>query len=517
MVKTSEWDTSSITSLGSFTPLAEQAATPIIDTPEPVSLRQFVFTQPLNTFSTPSSFRRVLEYFLTFICTIVLLRSMFVEPFGVPTGSMAPTLTGNHRRINCPDCNYSIRIGEPTQGPYPKFTFCPNCDCREVQCDAALEVQGDRLLVDKQVFQLRSPRRWEVAVFRCPVDHTKPYVKRVVGLPGENILLDHGDVWIDGMLCRKDLAAAQECAIPIWEMTSQGSVNTWQERWRTEAADAGRILGKSMKNPYVQMNSEEITLDGTDHSILPLKLFYVHLGHDLKKPGLHEQAILDTFGYNQFQGLPCPTRDFGISFDVRCEAGQGQTMLELNDSVDQIQVWLPSGQRGKAVLKLGSKALAESSELDFFGTNTHHVELLAFDRRVHLMVDGKLIIGPVDLPDAISVAPISRPCTLGALSSKIAISKVKLVRDIYYRSEEQRYRNGVLTPCRLGSEEYFVLGDNSSNSEDSRSWQIPAVPERSFLGKPFLLHQPSRPTLVDVQGEPRLFQTLDWERIRLIR
>ena len=38
-----------------------------------------------------------------------------------------------------------------------------------------------------------------------------------------------------------------------------------------------------------------------------------------------------------------------------------------------------------------------------------------------------------------------------------------------------------------------MLGDNSANSDDSRSWQIPAVPERNFLGKPFLLHQPSRP------------------------
>ena len=57
------------------------------------------------------------------------------------------------------------------------------------------------------------------------------------------------------------------------------------------------------------------------------------------------------------------------------------------------------------------------------------------------------------------------------------------------RSASRRMRHSSSAPG-----EYFLLGDNSANSDDSRSWQIPAVPERNFLGKPFLLHQPSRPS-----------------------
>src|SRR5262245_26676594 len=49
------------------------------------------------------------------------------------------------------------------------------------------------------------PRRWEVIVFRYPEDATQLWVKRVVGLPGETISLDDGDVLLNGEIARKSL------------------------------------------------------------------------------------------------------------------------------------------------------------------------------------------------------------------------------------------------------------------------------------------------------------------------
>ena len=57
---------------------------------------------------------------------------------------------------------------------------------------------GDRLLVDRTAFALRDPRRWEVVVFRSPVDESELCVKRIVGLPGETVALAGGDVLING-------------------------------------------------------------------------------------------------------------------------------------------------------------------------------------------------------------------------------------------------------------------------------------------------------------------------------
>ncbi len=46
---------------------------------------------------------------------------------------------------------------------------------------------GDYLIVDKLSYELGSPQRDDVVVFRYPNDHTKFFIKRVIGLPNETV------------------------------------------------------------------------------------------------------------------------------------------------------------------------------------------------------------------------------------------------------------------------------------------------------------------------------------------
>ncbi|MDH5477849.1 MAG: signal peptidase I [Nitrospinota bacterium] len=57
---------------------------------------------------------------------------------------------------------------------------------------------GDHLLVNKMVYLLNDPERGDIVVFRPPHEPDKDFVKRIIGLPGETILLRNNVVHVDG-------------------------------------------------------------------------------------------------------------------------------------------------------------------------------------------------------------------------------------------------------------------------------------------------------------------------------
>ncbi len=106
------------------------------------------------------------EYGVSFfpvILFVFVLRSFIVEPFRIPSGSMLPTLqSGDLILVN-------------------KFTY------------------GLRLpVVDTKVIPIGEPKRGDVMVFRYPVDPSVDYIKRVVGLPGDQVAYLDKKLYING-------------------------------------------------------------------------------------------------------------------------------------------------------------------------------------------------------------------------------------------------------------------------------------------------------------------------------
>jgi signal peptidase I len=476
---------------------------------------------------------------VVFFCLFLLLRTIAVEPFGVPTGSMSPTLFGNHREAECSRCGYRVVVGEPGPDARPvRFAacHCPNCG-RLVDLSRASIVPGDRLMVDKTAFRLRRPRRWEVAVFNCPADDYKPYVKRVAGLPGEFVQVSGGDVYANGELARKTLAQLRETRVPFFDMNYPPEPNGWGCRWLVEP------LVSDPKLPATGPRQPAKPVDGTvlrDNTLFlnaaeqpeGVGLTYRHWNFDRRA----EEPVGDDLAYNGDSGQrrggfarrrpaaePDPVHDFVMVFDLRVLAGSGTFSCRLGDGADTVRADLQlDGDTVTVCLAHDAEERTGRVVGIPFGTGqTHRVEFAFADRRASVAVDGVEVVPALDLPADPPGRPrrggVRRPAQLGARGVSVVVQNLRLERDIHYLPVGK-----AAAGWRLGPDEFFFLGDNAGNSHDSRAWRIdhrpaPGVPEAQLIGKPFLIHQPLRVAGVTVNGREYLFQTLDWSRLRLLR
>ena len=155
------------------------------------------------------SARETVESIVVAVILAFLFRGFVAEAFVIPTGSMAPTLQGRHMDVVCAECGYQYRTGAsvenddfgPARGEVT-HTRCPICRYT-MQLDKEGDVNqrsfnGDRILVSKFAYQFREPRRWDVIVFKYPGNAKVNYIKRLVGLPGETLRIQHGDIAFTG-------------------------------------------------------------------------------------------------------------------------------------------------------------------------------------------------------------------------------------------------------------------------------------------------------------------------------
>ena len=109
----------------------------------------------------------------------------------------------------------------------------------------------DRLFINKFAYQFEKIQRGDVVVFYYPHDHTKSYIKRVIALPGDTLVVDHGVVVVNGV-------QQKEPYVP--------------ERYQDDRSIPEQVIPKGQY--FVMGDHRSISSDSRDFGPVPRDLIY---------------------------------------------------------------------------------------------------------------------------------------------------------------------------------------------------------------------------------------------------
>jgi len=77
---------------------------------------------------------------------------------------------------------------------------------------------GEFVIVNKLSYKLGIPEIGDVIIFHYPKDPEQEYVKRVIGLPGDQVVITDGKVYVNGQLLEEDYIAASPAYEASWDV-----------------------------------------------------------------------------------------------------------------------------------------------------------------------------------------------------------------------------------------------------------------------------------------------------------
>lgn len=443
----------------------------------------------------PNSTRETVESIAVAVILAFLFRGFVAEAFVIPTGSMAPTLQGNHKDVVCEQCGHAYQAGASVENDDHSdpdvvvATTCPICRFKmELDWDRNPNQRtftGDRILVSKFSYEITDPERWDVIVFKFPNNAKQNYIKRLIGLPNEVVRIQHGDIYVRGehdesfQIARKpphkvlamlqlvdDTHHVPRAMVDIdwhsrWQPWNPGQpLREWRscredEKGLEIAADDGEQWYR-YRHLTADFDDWEHILEGNAKTMRPAN------------NGTGE-LITDFCAYNAFTTedhvrlgiIHAGTHwvgDLAMECDVEIDSADGVLLLDLVEAGQHFRAELDvkSGlakvvrQRlDGTVDELGESAAGTKC---IQGKGRHHCRLANVDDQILLWIDQRLVLSLPYEPSG-DAQPVWKgdddpldlaPAGVGGRGLKCRVSRTKILRDVYYIAT----RNG------LGPDDY---------------------------------------------------------------
>lgn len=528
-----------------------------------------------------ASVRETLTSLVIAFAMAFIFRGFVLEAFIIPTGSMAPTLLGAHMKFRSPQTGTDFDVGpwfyindqenlpplpvqgspqhpvivqDPMSGPPPAPGRSAPGGIVHRRVGVPREA-GDRIFVLKYVEPIYNPRRFDVSVFKNPTQPGENYIKRLLGLPGEQIALVDGDVFFR----QTDQAAGADIpwAGPGWRIARKPQ-RVQQDVWYTlfDSAHAPHTHVADYRSPW------RASSGASDWTIGRTRV-YRYEGD--QPTGIRWDAdawpIDDYLAYNQSRQLMTrgaapprfPVSDLRMRLGVSFENETGSVRARLEARGHEFAADITGDSARLLMRPQGAPdwATIQSVELarPLRAGRVANIEFWHVDQALWLFIDGRRVAGGPEngaydwnpseriahttgrrLDDLLAdagnpftrssngrVVNYSEPLPSWEFSGgPFTLHRVALDRDLYYRPADYQSTNHSMagepalathpanTPT-LGPDQFFVAGDNSAASLDGRLWDesdawlldtfphagVGVVPREVMIGKAFFVYFPS--------------------------
>jgi signal peptidase I len=247
---------------------------------------------------------------------------------------------------------------------------------------------------------------------------------------------------------------------------------------------------------------------------------YLRYRHVLRGRGGAPQLITDFTGYNTWQSRfhTHPGENWVSDLILECEAvvekAGGELRLELSKGRERFQARFDLADGTCALFRLTGRKEERlgAARTAAKGKGTYRLRLANVDDRLTVWVDDALPFG-----EGLAYAPAPKfgptkendlePASVGAAGAAVTVRKLRLHRAPYYTTAARgsphqpdvdfdpanpdtwgKLSDAPVATFHVQAGHYFLLGDNSQESSDSRSWGV--VPDRLLLGKAFFVYYP---------------------------